>query len=119
MWSAIEIASSVDMLGQYRNWSGSRVSGMMELMCAMTSLSKHFMVTDMSGTVTVVLQSLWQVASEFLGTGMMRVSLRRGDYRLVQGEVENDSEDACQLGCARSENVPWNTVLPRGLASVD
>ena len=30
--SAIEIASSVDLLGRYANWSGSRVSGIMVLM---------------------------------------------------------------------------------------
>ena len=34
VWSAIEIASSVDVLGQYANWSGSRVSEMMVLMLA-------------------------------------------------------------------------------------
>ena len=28
MWSAIEIASSVDLLERYANWSGSRVSRM-------------------------------------------------------------------------------------------
>ena len=28
VWSAIEIASSVDLLGWYVNWSGFRVSGM-------------------------------------------------------------------------------------------
>ena len=31
MWSAIEIASSVDLFGRYANWSGSRVSGNMVL----------------------------------------------------------------------------------------
>ena len=50
MWSAIEIASFVDLLGRYANWSGSRVSRMMEVMCAMTSLSTHFMITDVSAT---------------------------------------------------------------------
>ena len=29
VWSAIEIASSVDLLGRCANWSGSRVSGIM------------------------------------------------------------------------------------------
>ena len=32
VWSAIEIASSVDLFGCYANWSGSRVSGIMVLM---------------------------------------------------------------------------------------
>jgi hypothetical protein len=29
VWSAIEIASSVDLFGRDANWSGSRVSGIM------------------------------------------------------------------------------------------
>ena len=49
--SAIEIASSVDLFEQYANWSGSRVSGIMVLMCAITSLLKHFMASDGSATV--------------------------------------------------------------------
>ena len=32
VWSAIEIASSVDLFEQYANWRGSRVSGIMVLM---------------------------------------------------------------------------------------
>ena len=32
VWSAIEIASSVDLLGQYANWTGSKVSGILVLM---------------------------------------------------------------------------------------
>ena len=40
--SAIEIVSSVNLLGHYANWSGFRVSGMMVLMLAITSLSNHF-----------------------------------------------------------------------------
>ena len=41
VWSVIEIASSMDLFGQYANWSGS---GMMELMCTITSLSKRFTI---------------------------------------------------------------------------
>ena len=48
MLNAIEIASSVDLLGRYANWSGSRVSGMMVLMRAMNSISEHFIATDVS-----------------------------------------------------------------------
>ena len=40
VWSAIEIAASVDLLGRYANWSGSRVSW--------TSLSKDFIAKDVS-----------------------------------------------------------------------
>ena len=50
VWSAIEIASSVDLLGQYANCCGSRVSGIMVLMQTMTGLSKHFMATGVSPT---------------------------------------------------------------------
>ena len=32
VWSAIGIASSVDLLGWHVNWSGSRVSGIIVLM---------------------------------------------------------------------------------------
>jgi hypothetical protein len=56
---------------------------------------------------------------EFLGTGMMVVILRRGDYRLGQGEVENDREYDYLLICACSENESWNTVWPHSLSSVD
>ena len=49
VWTAIEIASSVDLFGRYANWSGSRVSGIM-MLSAITNLSKHFMATDMSAT---------------------------------------------------------------------
>ena len=31
VWSAFQIVSPVDLLGQYANWSGSRVLGMMVL----------------------------------------------------------------------------------------
>ena len=50
VWSAIEIASSVDLLDRYANWSGSRVSGIMVLTLAMASLSNHFMATGVSAT---------------------------------------------------------------------
>ena len=50
VWSSIETTSSVDLLGLHANWSGSRVSVMMVLMLAMTSLSKHFMTTDVSAS---------------------------------------------------------------------
>ena len=48
VWSAIQIALFGDLLGWNANWSGSIVSGIMVLMSAMTSLSKHFMATDVS-----------------------------------------------------------------------
>ena len=58
MWRAIEIAS-MDLLGRYANWSGSRVSGMMELMCAITSLSKlHDYRCECYRAVVIVARSL-------------------------------------------------------------
>ena len=91
---AIEIASSMDLLGWYAHWSGSRVSGMMELICSITSLSKHFMITDVSAT--------WNRNDD----GLLKTY---GDFRLGQGEFENGHEYACQLFCACSENAPRNT----------
>ena len=41
---------------------------LVELMYAITSLSKHFMITEVSATG---LKSLWHKAFEFLGTGLV------------------------------------------------
>ncbi len=49
-WRAEQIASSVDRLALYANWKGSRVGGRMDLMCDMTSRSKHFMMMGVSAT---------------------------------------------------------------------
>jgi hypothetical protein len=54
----------VDLLWRYANWNGYRVSGMMVLMCVMTSLSEYFIITFRLITL------------ELLGTGTMAVSLR-------------------------------------------
>ena len=66
----------MDLLGQYANWSGSRVSGMVELLRAITSLSKHFMITEVSVTWRSSSWHLSSCGSEFLGTGMMVVILK-------------------------------------------
>ena len=50
---------------------------------------------------------------------MMMFILKRGDYRLGQGEVEHDCEYACQLFRACSANAPSNTAGARGLEDVD
>ena len=39
-----------NLLRRYANWSESKFSGMMVLMCAMTSPLKHFVATDVSAT---------------------------------------------------------------------
>jgi hypothetical protein len=86
----------------------------------MTSLSKHFMATDVSSTGR---QSFRLVTLVFLGTGTMVVCLKHVGivgprdygglletccyYRLRQGEVENVSEDTCQLVSACSEYTSW------------
>jgi hypothetical protein len=49
----------MDLLGRYANWSGSRVAGMVELMCAITSLIMHFMIPEVSATGR---WSLWHEA---------------------------------------------------------
>ena len=69
----------------------------------MTSLSKHFMATDVSATDP---KSFRQVSLAFLGTGTMVVYLKHG-IRLGQGEVENVSEDTCQLVNGCSEYTSW------------
>ena len=58
----------------------------------MTSLSMHFMATDVSATGR---KSFRQVTL-FLGTGTMVVCLKHvGITDSGQGEVENVSEDTC------------------------
>ncbi len=43
-------ASSVERLDLYANWKGSREGGRTDLMCCMTSRSKHFMRIGVSAT---------------------------------------------------------------------
>ena len=51
---------------------------------------------------------------------MKVVSLRHVEIiDLDKERFENDHEDAYQLVCACSENAPWYTVQPRGLATFD
>jgi hypothetical protein len=45
VWSAIEMASYVDLFRRHENFNGTRGSGMMELMCAITSFSKRLKMT--------------------------------------------------------------------------
>jgi hypothetical protein len=54
----------MDLFGLYANWSGSSVSGIIDVMCAITSLSKHYMITDVFATKW---WSLWHEAIEFFG----------------------------------------------------
>ena len=63
----------MNLLGWYANWSGSKVLGMMELMCALTRLSKRLIVTDVNA---IERHSLFQVTLEFLGTGTMVICLK-------------------------------------------
>ena len=69
----------------------------MVLMWAMTSLSKHFMATDVSATGW---SSFRQVTLVFLGTGTVIVLKTCWYYRLGQGEDENVSEECLQY-------TPW------------
>ncbi len=43
-------ASSVERLDLYANWEGGRELGRTDLMCCMTSRSKHFMRIGVSAT---------------------------------------------------------------------
>ncbi len=47
---AVAMASSVERLDLYANWKGSREGGRTDLMCCMTSRSKHFMRIGVSAT---------------------------------------------------------------------
>ncbi len=49
-WKAAALASSVERLDLYANWKGSREGGRTDLMCCMTSRSKHFMRIGVSAT---------------------------------------------------------------------
>ncbi len=52
-WRAVAMASSVERLDlqyTYANWKGSREGGRTDLMCCMTSHSKHFMRIGVSAT---------------------------------------------------------------------
>ena len=70
----------------------------------MTSLSKHFMATDVSA---MGLYSVRQVTFLFLGTGTMVVCLKNVGIKLRKGEFENVSEDTCQLVSTCSEYTSW------------
>ena len=72
-WRAAQITSSVDRLARCANWKGSRVGGRMDLLCDMTSLSKHFTMMGVSATGR---QSLKQDGADFFGTGMMVAALK-------------------------------------------
>ena len=49
-WRVVEMASSVDRLDRYANWTGSREGGRADVMGCMTSRSKHFMRMGVSAT---------------------------------------------------------------------
>ncbi len=49
-WRAVAMASSVERLDLYANWKGSREGGRTDLMCCMTSRSKHFIGIGVSAT---------------------------------------------------------------------
>ena len=49
-WRPVEVAYSVERLGSYANWNGSKDGESMEMMRPLTTLSKHFMMVDVSAT---------------------------------------------------------------------
>ena len=50
VWRVAEMASSVEWLVRYANWKGSRAGGRTDLICCMTSRSKHFIRMGVSAT---------------------------------------------------------------------
>ena len=95
MLSAIEIASSVDLLGRYANWSGSRVS---EIICVDVSHDQPFKALhgyrrECYGSVVIKAGYLSVLGHRDYG-GLLETCCY---YRLSQGQVENVSEDSCQL----------------------
>jgi hypothetical protein len=97
-------ASFVVLLGRYANWSG--VSGIMVLMCVISSLSNHFRITDVSATGR---SSSRQVTLELMGTGTMVVRLKHIGITDWDKEIFKICEDLCQLICACFENAPWDS----------
>src|SRR4029434_11276207 len=67
------MALSVDLLDRYANCIGSRVGDSEEQMKDLTSLSKHFMMVEVSATGR---KSLRLAALECFGTGTMEVVLK-------------------------------------------
>ena len=59
VWRAIEIASSVDLLMQYANWTGSRVSGIMVLITSHDKPFKAFHGYRRECYGLVVIERLW------------------------------------------------------------
>ncbi len=56
-WRAVAMASSVERLDLYANWKGSKEGGRTDLMCCMTSRSKHFIGIGVSATGHLVTDS--------------------------------------------------------------
>lgn len=50
------MTSSVERLGWYANYNGSRVSGHEEVMKSLTSLSKHFITSEVKATGRLVVE---------------------------------------------------------------
>ena len=65
------MASSVERLGRYANWNGSSVVGRLDVIWALTNLSKHFI---MMGVSAMGWYSFSVDAGDFLGSGMMVVA---------------------------------------------
>lgn len=88
-YKAREMASAIDLLQLYANCNGSSLSGRLELMCNMISLSKPFIMEDVRAT-------RWR--------SLRHVSWFGGHRRLVQGEFK-DVHEYCQLVCAGFEHI--------------
>ena len=66
--------SSVDLLGRYAHWRGSKVTGREEQMWVLANRSKHFRMMEVSATGPELFR---QVMGDFFDTGMMVVGLKQ------------------------------------------
>merc|ERR1712035_163550 len=68
----------------YANWNGSNDGGRMEMMWSLTTLSKHFMMVEVSATGR---KSLRHVMAGFFGTGIIVADLKHGGTTAWFSEV--------------------------------
>ena len=72
-WKDEEMASSVERFGWYANWNGSSDGGSLEVIWFFTTLSKHFIMMEVSATGQ---RSVRLLMLDFYGTDMMLAALK-------------------------------------------
>jgi hypothetical protein len=91
----------------YANWSGSRMSGMMELMC--------------SDQLFKALNNYRCECYRVIAAGRHKVLGNRDDGSQLEtcGNSRHGQGEVYQLVCTCPEDMPWNTIWPCDLTSVD